>query len=171
MGGATLGVGVEGRSVRQAPAVAVADGEAVLFEFEQGITETGIVDAQALTQGGSGQRPGGVLESGAHRLGERRRCGGVAVEAQGKRLAVEAQQDGVGRGGGAMLDGKQHAPVAAARQIAGGVGPGVQVRGAAQGLAEVAPGALGEVMDEDESHLMATVELAQKAQQSGDVGG
>ena len=96
------GVGVEGRSVRQAPAVAVADGEAVLFEFEQGIAETGIVDAQPLTQGGSGQRPGGLLESGAHHLGERRRCVGVTVEAQGKRLvaaAVEAQQDGVGRGG------------------------------------------------------------------------
>ena len=88
--------------MRQAPTVAVAHGEALLFQFEQDITETGIVDAQPLTQGGSGQRPGGVLESGAHRLGERRRCVGVAVEAQGKRLvaaAVEAQQDGVGRGG------------------------------------------------------------------------
>ena len=108
--------------MRQAPAVAVAYGEAALFEFEQGI-------------------------------------------------AVEAQQDGVGRGGRAMLDGEQQAPVAAARQIAGGVGPGVQVRGAAQGLAEVAPRALGEVMDQDESHLMAAIELAQNARQSGDVGG
>ena len=39
--GARLGVGVEGRSVRQAPAVAVAGGAAVLFPFEQGIAETG----------------------------------------------------------------------------------------------------------------------------------
>ena len=44
---------LEGRSVRQAPAAAVAEGEAVLFQFEQGIAETGIVDAQPLTQGGS----------------------------------------------------------------------------------------------------------------------
>ena len=70
-----------------------------------------------------------------------------------------------------MLDGEQQAPVAAARQIAGGIGPGVQVRGAAQRLTEVAPRALGEVVDQDESHLMAAVELAQKAQQSRDVGG
>ena len=88
--------------MRQAPAVAVADGEAVVFQFEQGIAETGVVDAQALTQGGSGQRRRGLLEGGAHRLGERRRCDGVVVEAQGKRLvaaAVEAQQDRIGRGG------------------------------------------------------------------------
>ena len=57
--------------MRQAPAVAVADGEAALFEFEQGIAETGIVDAQPLTQGGSGQRPRGLLESGAHRRARR----------------------------------------------------------------------------------------------------
>ena len=116
-----------------------------------------------MTQGGSGQRLSGLAQSGAHRLGERRWCGGVVVETQGERLvaaAVQAQQHGLGRGGGAMLDGEQQAPVAAARQIAGGIGPGVQVRGAAQRLAEVALRAFGEVMDEDESHLMATVELA-----------
>ena len=111
-GGATLGVSVEGRSERQAPTVAVADGEAVVFQFEQGIAETGVVDAQPLTQGGSGQRRRGLLESGAHRFGERRRCGGVAVEAQGKRqvaASVQTQQDRIGRGGGAMLDGEQQA--------------------------------------------------------------
>ena len=93
---------------------------------------------------------------------------------RGKRLvaaSVQTQQDRIGRGGRAMLDAQQQAPVAAARQIAGGVGPGVQVRGAAQGLAEVAPRAFGKVMDQDESHLMAAIELAQKAQQSRDVDG
>ena len=81
--------------------MAVAHGQAALFQFEQGIAETGIVDAQPSTQGGSGQRLSGVAQSRAHGLGERRRCGGVVVETQGKWLvaaAVQAQQYGVGRG-------------------------------------------------------------------------
>ena len=100
-----------GQSVQQAPAVAVAHGEATLFQFEQGIAETGIVDAQSLTQGGSGQRLSGLLESGAHRLGERRR-GDESVEAQRKRLvaAVQAQQDEVGRGAISTVSSRRPTP-------------------------------------------------------------
>ena len=154
--------------------MAVADGEAALLQFMEGIAETGIVDAQALSQSGSGDRGGGLLESGEDHVGQRQRGGGGAVETQGQRLlaaADKAQQNGLGSGGGAMLDGEQQAVVGAAGEIAGGVGPGVQVRGAAQGLTEVAAAAFGHVVDEDDSQLMAAVEFAQKAQQSGDVGG
>ena len=45
-----------------------------LLQFKQSIAETGIVDAQPLTQGGSRQRHRGREKSGAHSLGERRRC-------------------------------------------------------------------------------------------------
>ena len=57
-----------------------------------------------------------------------------------------------------MLDGELETVVGAPHQIAGGVGSGIQVGGAAQGLAEIAPGALGYVVDEDQSELRAAVE-------------
>ena len=45
----------------------------------------------------------------------------------------------------------------------------MQIGGAAQGLAEIAAGALGQVVDQDQSHLMAAIEGAQKAKQRGEV--
>ena len=126
--GARLGVGVEGRSVRQAPAVAVAGGAAVLFPFEQGIAETDIVDAQPLRQGGCGQRPHAQRRAPPRRAAAARRGGrrGAGQAAGGRRHAGAAGR--VWRGGAAMLDGEQQAPVAAVRQIAGGIGPGLQIR-------------------------------------------
>ena len=52
------------------PAGGAADGEAALFKGLEGETETGVVDAQALAEGGPGERLAGATESGAHRLGE-----------------------------------------------------------------------------------------------------
>lgn len=68
-----------------------------------------------------------------------------------------------------MLDSELQTVVGAPHQIAGGVGPGMQIGGAAQGLAEIAPGALGHVVDEDQSELIAAVDGAQKAEQRRDV--
>ena len=68
-----------------------------------------------------------------------------------------------------MLDGELQTVVGAPHQIAGGVGPGMQVGGAAQGLAEIAPGALGHVVDENQSELIAAVDGAQKAEQRRNV--
>ena len=45
----------------------------------------------------------------------------------------------------------------------------MEIGRAAQGLAEIAPGALGHVVDEDQSELMAAVDGAQKAEQRRDV--
>ena len=45
----------------------------------------------------------------------------------------------------------------------------MQIGGAAQGLAEIAARALGHVVDEDESELIAAVEGAQKGEQRRDV--
>ena len=68
-----------------------------------------------------------------------------------------------------MLDGELQTVVGAAHEIAGGVGPGMEIGRAAQGLAEIAPGALGHVVDEDQSELIAAVDGAQKAEQRRDV--
>lgn len=59
-----------------------------------------------------------------------------------------------------MLDGELETVVGAPHEIAGRVGPGMQVGGAAQGLAEIAAGALGHVVDEDERELIAAVDGA-----------
>ena len=72
------------------PAVGAAEDEAALFESLEGETETGVVDAQALTQGGPGERLAGAAESGAHRLGERGWRGGSAVDEQRERLVSAA---------------------------------------------------------------------------------
>ena len=68
-----------------------------------------------------------------------------------------------------MLDGELQTVVGAAHEIAGGVGPGMEIGRAAQGLAEIAAGALGHVVDEDQSELMAAVDGAQKTEQRRDV--
>ena len=160
------------RSGWQVPAGGAADGEAALFESLEGEPEAGVVDAQALPEHGPGEGLAGAGQGGAHRLGERGRRSGGTVDEQREGLvgaAREAQQERVGSGSGAVLDGELQAVVGAAHQIAGGIGPGVQIGGAAQGLAEIAAGALGQVVDEDQSHLMAAIEGAQKAKQRGEV--
>ena len=53
----------------------VPAGEAALLERLEGDTETGVVDAQALAEGGPGERLAGAAESGAYRLGEGSRRG------------------------------------------------------------------------------------------------
>ena len=140
-----------------------------MLESLEGETEAGVVDAQALAEDGPGERLAGAEESGAHGLGERRRRGGGrAVDDQREGLvgaASEAQQEGIGSGSGAVLDGEKQTVVGAAHQVTGGIGPGMQIGGAAQGLAEIARGALGQVVDEDQSQFMATVDGAQKAEQ------
>ena len=68
-----------------------------------------------------------------------------------------------------MLDGELQTVVGTPHQVAGRVGPGMQIGGAAQGLAEIAARALGQVVDEDHSELIAAVDGAQKAEQGRDV--
>ena len=162
------------RSGWQVPAGGAADGEAALFESLKGEPEAGVVDAQALPEHGPGEGLAGAGQSGAHRLGERGRRGGGTVDEQREGLvgaASEAQQERVRSGSGAVLDGELQPVVGAPQQIAGGVGPGMQIGGAAQGLAEIAAGALGQVVDEDQGELIAAVESAQKAEQGSDVRG
>ena len=68
-----------------------------------------------------------------------------------------------------MFDGELEPVVGPPHGVACGVGPGMQIGGAAQGLAEIAARALGQVVDEDHRELIAAVECAQKAEQRRDV--
>ena len=85
-------------SGRQVPAVGAADGEAALLESLEGDTETSVVDAQALAQDGPGERLAGAPESGAHRLGERWRRGGSAVDEQREGLVSHRLRGAAGAG-------------------------------------------------------------------------
>ena len=80
------------------PAASAADGEAALFESLECETETGVVDAQALPEHGPGERLAGAAESGAHRLGERRRRSGGTVDEQREGLVGAASEGAAGAG-------------------------------------------------------------------------
>ncbi len=69
-----------------------------------------------------------------------------------------------------MLDGEVQL-LASVGEVAGGVGPGVQVGAAAQGLTGVLPCAFGHMMYEDDGDVMLAIELTQETQKAGDVGG
>jgi hypothetical protein len=56
------------------------------------------------------------------------------------------------------------------RQVSGAVGPGVQVAGATQRLAEIGATSLAHVVDDNNSKAMLAGEGAQPTKQSGDFG-
>ena len=69
-----------------------------------------------------------------------------------------------------MLDGEAQL-LTLVDEVAGRIGPGVQIGAAAQRQTGILPCALGHVVDEDDGDIMLTIELAQEAEQPGDVGG
>lgn len=159
---------------RQGPAVGTAHGEVALLEGLQGVTEAGVVDTEPLTESGPGEGPVGVAQFVAYGFGEGWRLGVVAIEEEAGGLVVaaaEPQKHGIDGGSGAVLDGEAEALVGSTEEIASRVGPGVEVGAAPQGLAGVAARALGHVVDERDGEGVAAVELAEEAEQSGDVGG
>jgi hypothetical protein len=158
---------------RQGPAVGGTADEAPLFKGAEGIAEAGVVDPELLSESGSGDSARRVLEGLAHGLGEGRRSGVVALDLEAEWLALgvsEGQQEGVGRRCLAVFDGQAQTLVGASDEVAGGVGPGVEVGAAAERLAGVPARALGHVMDDDEGEVMAAVELAEEAEEAGDIG-
>ena len=63
------------------PAGGNADGEAVLLESLEGQTETGVVDAQELAEGGPGERLAGAEQGAARTLSASGRGGAAAAGA------------------------------------------------------------------------------------------
>jgi hypothetical protein len=70
-----------------------------------------------------------------------------------------------------VLDGKAQASIIASDQIASGVGPGVKVGAAAQGLTEVTAGAFCHVVDKHKGEVMTTVDASQETKQTRYIGG
>ena len=105
-------------------------------------------------------------------FGPRRRLGGIDLaQPQGGPLAVigEFDLDVVEAGGGAMLDGHEDLPVPAAQvQIA--VSPGVQLTASAKRLPRPGGAALSRVVDEQHRGGEAALDVAQEAEDGGDLG-
>lgn len=152
-------------------------------EAVEGVTEAFVADAESGSQSaaGVGMRSGG--EGGQDGVVEVAVCGCVAdgvswgvqeqVEVGSAPRVIEGTQDKgqrVGGGGGAVLDGQDEV-VTEAAQVEVGVAPGVEVGGAAEG--ETGLGTLGAtlpcVVHNGDGDVVATLEVAQIAQQSGDV--
>ena len=158
----------------QSPTLRGSAGEPPLFKREQSVAEAGVVDPELLSESGSGDSARRVLEDLAHGLGEGRWGMVVALDPEAERLAVgvgEGQQEGIGRRCGAVLDGQAQALIGASDEVAGGVGPCMEVGAAAERLAGVPARAFGHVMDDDEGEVVAAVELAEEAEEAGHVGG
>ena len=105
-------------------------------------------------------------------FGLRRGIGGVDLaEAQRGPLAVVGEFDlhVVEAGGGAVLDGHDDLPVAAP-QVEIRIAPGVQFRAPAQGLSRPCGAALSGMMDEQHGGPEAALDVAQEAEDGGDLG-
>jgi hypothetical protein len=125
---------------RQSPAVGGSCHEAALLEGAQGVAEAGVVDAEALAEGGPGEGLVGAAQLVAYGVGEGRRLVIAAVEVKVVGLvdaAGEPEQDGLWGRCSAVLDGEAEALVGAAEEIASGVGPGMEVGAAPERLSGV----------------------------------
>ena len=91
-------------------------------------------------------------------------------EAQGRALSVigELDLDVVEAGGGAVLDGHDDLLVASV-QVEVAVAPGMELGRAAEGLTRSRGAALAGVMDQQDGGLDAALEVAQEAEDGGDI--
>ncbi len=95
----------------------------------------------------------------------------LAQTQEGFRLIVdEFDLDVVEAAGGAMLDGQEGLPVAPA-QVEIAVSPGMQLAAPPQGLAGPRGPALAGMVDNDDGGVEAALDVAQMAEDGGDVGG
>jgi hypothetical protein len=151
-----------------------AHDEPALFEGVERLPETRVVDAELLAEGRPGARLAGFAEFGAHLFGEWDGLGIVSMDLESQGFAVatgETEEQGLGCGRGAVLDREPESLLGPAQEVAGGVGPGVEVRAAPERLAEVLASPFTHVVDDDEGEIVAAVELAQEAEQGRDFGG
>src|SRR6266545_96354 len=158
-------------------AVVGADEAAGGGESGEALAKGGVPDAAGGANLGEGKRPAGVGE----------RAGDALVHRGGLRLGLRAALDDVKRKGVAALrqrecdggDGRGGAVldcegeiVAVASEIEVGVAPGVELRGAAQGLAGAgAAAALLRVMHECDGDAVAPLQFAQVGEDRGDLAG
>lgn len=159
---------------RYAPAVWATQGESALFQGLEGLAQTCIVNAELCAQGGSGEGLRCTLQFGAYGFGQRRRCGIGAAQFKAAglvRATGQSHQHRFRRGCGPVLDAESQMPIAAANEVAGRVGPGVEVGTATQGLPGVPVRTLRHVVDQDKGEMVAAIELAQESEQPRDICG
>ena len=96
---------------------------------------------------------------------------GHLAQPEGEPLAVIGELDlDIGEAGsGTMLDGHQDLPVAAS-QVEVAVAPGMQLGRTTQGLARPRGAALASVVDEQDGGLEPALQVAQEAENGGDLG-
>ncbi len=138
------------------------------------LAEVEVLDAELAAKGNAGNGSCGSAEQAEETIGERVGWWGLigrgAPEVRCRAVGPggEDECDGIWRGRGAVFEGQQDLVVSAC-EVGGGVGPGPQVRGAAQCLTEVAPALLAHVVDERDRKLVLTRQRAQEAEQLSNV--
>ncbi len=172
VGGGLFGL-VCGEAV--APFVVLADASVADEPLQDGadglVPSSGAFADLALREGrfGFGE---GLEDALFGRFGRRVSLGGVGLaQAQGGPLAVvgEFDLDVVEAGGGAMFGGHEDLPVTAF-EVEIAVSPGVQLGASSQGLPGSGGAAFAGVVDEQDRGLEASLDVAQEAEDGGDLG-
>jgi hypothetical protein len=83
----------------------------------------------------------------------------------------ETQLERLGGWGGAMFEREPESFSFGARadEVGGMVGPGMEIAGASKGLSEMGPDGFAHVVDEDDGHVVPSLQLAQVPEQSRDI--
>ena len=178
--GATLRLGDRGRRSVTGEAIAVAgfDDAAGGGHGGEVRVEGGGADAAAGAQLGEGAWPIGVREGrgdafvdGRRRgLGFRRHVRLDRLEREGIGALGERQGDAGDGGGGAVLGGEHDTVVAVAAKVEVGIAPGMELGGAAQGLAGADGAAtLAGVVDDGDGNRVAALQVAQEGEHRRDL--
>jgi hypothetical protein len=162
-------------SGREDPAGRCALNAALIVELEEGFAEPVVVDAQGIAKGAAGLGKFCRAEEVDEAIGDAGLVMGGEIGADGQMngaivRGAEFYFEGVGGLGRAVFKGHDKAMLPS-RQIGIGIAKGVKVRAAAKGLSGLCALPLAGMVYEDHSAVMGALELAQVAQQFGDIGG
>lgn len=162
------------------PSAMISLDDAVAFEPQERIAEALVVDAQRGSELSAGQRSSSRSKRVADLLSDGRwrwwcdvilvRVRRSCLEMSVSFIADECDADGIGRGRAAVFEG-EHQAAATAHEIGRGVGPGMQVSAAAQGLSELGARAFTHVVNDCDRDGVLSLQLSKQAEQARDVRG
>jgi hypothetical protein len=157
------------------------------LELGEDLAEAVVVDAERIAQLSPGQRVVGAANGAEDAVVQRWICGSGRPIVAGEVWGVDDLQvscgavgargepklDGLDGGCGAMLEGESEvlAAEAGASEIRSVIVPCVEITRASQGLAEVGADGLAHVVHDDDGDIEAALQLAEVAEQGGDVSG
>ena len=134
------------------------------MEGKEGVAEALVVYAKLASKVGAGAGLVTALEGEPHGLGQRWGLGSSAGDGEVDGVVDEVEEHGVGSGGGSVLDGELQ-PGFATDEVAGRVGPGVEITAASKRLPEIGAWLLAHMVNKDDGEVMAAIELTQIAEQ------